>query len=87
MRLAQRSSPAEAVGWERHLADARIVDLNAADVSELERLPGVGPALASRIVAYRQAHGRFSRPEELTDVRGIGPQTYQALRAYLHVSE
>jgi competence protein ComEA len=87
LQLAQRSSPAESAGWERRLADARIVDLNTADVSELERLPGVGPALARRIVAHRQAHGRFNRPEALTDVRGIGPQTYQALQEYLQVAE
>ena len=52
---------------------ARRVSLNAATAAELERLPGIGPALAARIVAYRQAHGPFASVEELRHVAGIGP--------------
>jgi competence protein ComEA len=73
--------PTEAAAWEAALEGARRVDVNAAEAAELERLPGVGPALAARIVAHRQAHGRFQSPEELMEVPGIGPKIYEAVAA------
>ncbi|MDQ1288669.1 MAG: competence protein ComEA [Actinomycetota bacterium] len=48
------------------------VDLNRATQVDLDALPGVGPVLAGRILAWRDAHGRFSRVEELGEVTGIG---------------
>lgn len=48
------------------------VDLNAATVGDLDALPGVGPVLAGRILAWRSQHGRFSRVAELGEVPGIG---------------
>lgn len=48
------------------------VDLNSATQAELDALPGVGPVLAGRILAWRTEHGRFSRVEELGEVSGIG---------------
>jgi competence protein ComEA len=56
------------------------VDLNAASPEELDRLPGIGPVLAGRIVEYRRRHGRFTRIEELLAVRGIGPRLLERLR-------
>lgn len=56
------------------------IDLNAATVDELDRLPGVGPATAAAIVAYRDAHGPFGTVDDLADVRGIGPAKLDALR-------
>ena len=52
-----------------------IVDINRASAAELERLPRVGPALAQRIVAWREQHGPFRTLEDLRHVRGIGPAT------------
>lgn len=49
------------------------LDLNAATAADLDALPGIGPVLAERIVAWRTANGRFSRVAELTEVSGIGP--------------
>ena len=56
------------------------VDLNLADANELATLPEIGPALASRIIAYREEHGPFLLPEEVTAVSGIGTVTYENLR-------
>jgi competence ComEA-like helix-hairpin-helix protein len=61
-------------------ADARPLDINRASVAELGRLPGVGPALAQRIVDERQRRGRFESPDALRRVVGIGPKKLAALR-------
>ena len=57
-----------------------LIDINAASAAELESLPGIGPALAGRIVAYREEHGAFSTVEELMNVSGIGERTFESLR-------
>jgi competence protein ComEA len=57
------------------------IDINAATVDELDALPGVGPATAAAIVAYRDAHGPFASVDELLEVRGIGPAKLDAIRA------
>ena len=56
------------------------VDLNRADAQDLEALPGVGPALAARILELRGRLGRFSSVDQLTSVRGIGATTVERLR-------
>lgn len=57
-----------------------LVDPDNATAAELERLPWVGPALAARIVADREAHGPFGSIEGLERVRGIGPKLAERLR-------
>jgi competence protein ComEA len=59
------------------------IDVDAASATELERLPGIGPALAARIVAERAAKGPFGGPDGLLRVPGIGPKTLARIRAYL----
>ena len=54
--------------------------LNSASASELEHIPGVGPVLAARIVAYRTEHGPFAVVEDLLSVSGIGEAKLDALR-------
>jgi competence protein ComEA len=62
---------------------AEQIDLNTATAQDFERLPGIGPAMAAEIVRYRASIGRFSALEQLIDVRGIGPKTFQKLRPYV----
>lgn len=59
-------------------ADGR-VDLNRATAGELETIPGVGPVLAARIVAWREEHGRFTEVGQLREVAGIGERTFQGM--------
>ncbi len=61
------------------------LDLNAATQADLEELPGIGPVTAGRILAWRQAHQRFSRVDELGEVAGIGPKTLAQLRPLVRV--
>ena len=70
--------------WDVALRDARTIDVNQADASELERLPGVGRVLAGRIVADRAARGVFVTPDDLLRVRGIGRKTLEGIEAYLN---
>jgi competence protein ComEA len=66
-------------------SDAAPVDLNTASVEQLDTLPGIGPATAEAIVAYRSQHGRFQSVDELLDVRGIGPAKLDQIRARVTV--
>ena len=61
------------------------VDLNSADVTALDALPGVGPVMAARIIAWRAQHGRFTTLDQLREVSGIGQRTFERLRPYVHV--
>ncbi|WP_411699176.1 ComEA family DNA-binding protein [Conyzicola sp.] len=56
------------------------VNINTADVAALETLPRVGPAMAERIIAWRDENGRFSAVEDLMSVAGIGEKTFDALK-------
>lgn len=56
------------------------VNLNTADAAALETLPRVGPALAERIIDWREANGRFTAIEDLLSVTGIGDKTFAGLK-------
>ena len=60
-------------------------NINTASEADLQRLPGIGPALAGRIVEHRRVHGPFRHPDRLVDVRGIGEKTMEKLRPWVHL--
>lgn len=64
---------------------AGLVNLNTADATALETLPGIGPALAQRITEYRQQHGSFKTVDQLDEVSGIGPALLEKLRSKVTV--
>ena len=65
--------------------DPSLIDINKASAAALDLLPGIGPVLAERIVAYREANGDFLLPEDLLSVEGIGEATLEELREYITV--
>lgn len=68
------------IGAQHRAVDTSGVRINTADAAALEGLPGVGPVLAERIVAHRNAHGPFATVEDLLDVPGIGESKLAAMR-------
>lgn len=66
---------------------AEPVELNSASFAELLRLPGIGPTLAERIIAYRERNGPFRSLEELLQVRGIGPKLLRRLEGRIRIGE
>jgi competence protein ComEA len=81
-----RETARSAARLSRPLMPGDRIDVDRADVTEITRLPRVGPALAQRIVAWRTAHGPFGSLERLDSVSGIGPRLLEALRPFVTFS-
>jgi comEA protein len=63
------------------------IDLNSATSKDFQKLPGIGPQIAQRIVDYRNAKGNFANLEDLTKVTGVGPKTLERLRPRLTLTK
>jgi competence protein ComEA len=63
-----------------------VLELNSATEADFDRLPGIGPAKAKAIVAYRQAHRGFRKVEELLQVKGIGPKLFDKIRSQVSIA-
>jgi competence protein ComEA len=78
------AAPAPAAG-PQPAADPAPLDLNRATAQELDRLPGIGPVLAARILERRARAGPFRSVDELRSVRGVGPRLIERLRPRVRV--
>jgi competence ComEA-like helix-hairpin-helix protein len=65
--------------------EAERININTASAEEFMRIPGLGPALASRIVEYRRKHGRFKRPQEIIIVRGMSAKRYRQIAHLIRI--
>lgn len=61
------------------------VDINTASLTELQTLPGIGPVLAQRIVAYRESYGPFESAWQLANIDGIGEKTIESILDHITV--
>jgi competence ComEA-like helix-hairpin-helix protein len=61
------------------------IDISRASLEDFAKLPGIGPELARRIVAFREKHGPFRRVEDLLVIKGVGHKKWRAIRPYLRV--
>jgi competence protein ComEA len=65
----------------------RLVNINLAGQSELETLPGIGPSLATRIIAHRDQNGPFAMIDAILEVSGIGPAKFEGIRDLITVED
>lgn len=75
-------SAEEEAYYPESLLPGEVIDINKADIYDLQRLPGIGEKRAGDIIAWREEHGPFQTMDDLTQVPGIGPVTLDGLRAY-----
>ena len=61
------------------------VDINKANLEELEAIRGIGPALAERVMTYRNENGKFKAPQDLMNVKGIGQAKFNRIKEQLVV--
>lgn len=61
------------------------VNINTANAEALQKLPNVGPAMAERILTFRQEMGKFQAPEDLLQVSGIGPKKFERMKPFVKV--
>lgn len=66
---------------------AALININIADLEELDTLDGIGPAYAQRIIDYRNTNGQFANIEEIKNVRGIGDVTFSKIKDFITVGE
>jgi len=78
-----RETARRAAQLSRPLLPGERIDIDRADVSEITRLPRIGPALAQRIVAWRTEHGPFGTLSRLDSVPGVGVKLLDAIRPFV----
>jgi DNA uptake protein ComE-like DNA-binding protein len=83
---ALRATARRAAQLARPLEPGERIDLDRADVTEITRLPRIGPALAQRLVAWRAERGPFGGLERLDSVPGVGPSLLSAIRPFVSFS-
>lgn len=66
-------------------SSAELIDINTASLAELDSLPGIGPTTAQKIIDYREQNGPFLAKEDIINVSGIGPGTYERLKDLITV--
>ncbi len=82
---AAQKTPAVAGPAAVEQAVVAAVNINTADLETLTTLPGIGPKMAERISAYREANGPFKRVEDLLNVKGIGEKVLEKLKPLVTV--
>ena len=74
-------------GTPSPLAGEELVDINNASVEELDKLPGIGPTTAQKIIDYRDLFGPFAEIEDIVNVSGIGPATFDEIKDLITVGD
>lgn len=72
---------------KEEISEPKRIDVNRASAAELTALPHIGPVLARNIIEYRQTYGTFKTVEELSKVKGLGPETIRKITPLLQVTQ
>ncbi len=67
------------------VADVAHVDINRGSTEDLQRVPGIGPVLAERVIRYRQENGNFSSIRDIQNVKGIGAKRFARFEPYIRI--
>ncbi|HYK91700.1 MAG TPA: helix-hairpin-helix domain-containing protein [Acidobacteriota bacterium] len=78
-------TPVAALAQKGKSASTEKVNLNTATIEQLQTLPGIGPAMARRVIEYRTKVGKFTKIEEIINVKGIGEKRFQKIKDRLAV--
>jgi competence protein ComEA len=73
-------TPVTALAQKGKAASTEKVNLNTATIEQLQTLPGIGPAMAKRVIEYRTKVGKFNKIEEIINVKGIGEKKFQKIK-------
>lgn len=84
-QLSQQTAPTVAAASTSEIGDK--ININTADATELDKLPGIGPAKAADIISYRESNGGFKTIEEINNVKGIGDATFEKMKDMITVGE
>ena len=80
-------SPVIPTPVETFIPSSDLININTASVDELDTLPGIGPTTALKIVEYRDTNGPFLNIEDIVNVSGVGPTTYDRIKDLITVGE
>lgn len=69
----------------KNIGGSEMVNINTANQSELETLPGIGPSTALKIIEHREQNGKFDKIEDITNVKGIGDSKYESIKDLIEV--
>ena len=83
LRSGQAARDGQRAVPQRAARPSSPIPINTATAAQLDQLPGIGPALAQRIIDYRTEHGPFTSIDDLTKVRGIGPALMEKIRPFV----
>ena len=80
VEITENLVTSEALEQDEETKSSEIININTASSEELEKLSGVGKAMAKRIVEYRDTHGGFANKEEIMNVKGIGKKVFETIK-------
>jgi competence protein ComEA len=83
--LGLAMAPVSALGQKAKPAPTEKINLNSATAEQLQTLPGIGPVIAKSIIEHRTKVGKFSKIEEIINVKGIGEKKFQRIKDRLLV--
>lgn len=80
-------NPVIATPVETFIPSSDLIDINTATAAELDTLPGIGPTTAQKIIEYRDTNGPFISKEDIVNVSGVGPTTYDRIKDLITVGQ